>query len=409
MQEQELLVRDESVTSENGAPKVAAITYDEMNLREPVKRALRDMKFNNPTDVQAKAIPILVKGKDLIVQSRTGTGKTAGFGVPILENISVNRHLQALVLVPTRELALQVTGEIQKLAKYSGVKCATVYGGASMNVQVQDLRSGAQIVVGTPGRVIDHIKRETIRLGNVKTAVLDEADRMLDMGFIDDVNFILSKMPADKQTVLFSATMPPEILKLTAKFMKNPEKLMLSADKLTVDMIEQKYYDVENYDKFYLLTKVLAERHLNKTLVFRRTQRTVDALVEKLRAKGIHCEAIHGGLRQSKRESVMKMFRSGKIQVLVATDVAARGLDVKDVEHVINYDCPEDAKAYVHRIGRTGRVGAKGEAITFVTRENHRDFQEIMMVAKNKIAKQKFPGEKKDKGVEFLNPRDLGL
>src|SRR3989338_3657411 len=382
-------------------------TFKDLGLTDPVKRALEEMKFQNPTEVQEKAIPLLLGGADLIAQSKTGTGKTAAFGIPIVEKCTLDRKVQVLVLTPTRELAVQVSNDLHKMSKYKGHRTVTVYGGASMNVQIDAIRRGAQIVVGTPGRVIDHLKRGTLRLDAVAFVVLDEADRMLDMGFIDDVRFILQHTPKQRQTVLFSATMPEEIVRLTHQFMRAPKHLKLSEDSLTVDKIEQKYYDVENIDKFYLLTRVLGERGQKMTIVFRRTQRNVDQLVEKLQAKKVQCEAIHGGLRQGKREQVLKLFRAGKIHVLVATDVAARGLDIKGVEHVINYDMPEDFKSYVHRIGRTGRIGGDGEAISFITREDHRVLREIMMESKTKVQKLKFPGEKRDRGMEYLNWDDM--
>ncbi|HEV8289840.1 MAG TPA: DEAD/DEAH box helicase [Candidatus Norongarragalinales archaeon] len=341
-------------------------TFDQLKLDERLLRAIHEMGFTTPTPIQAKAIPLALQGSDIIGQAQTGTGKTAAFGLPILQSIDHQKPVvQSLILAPTRELAIQVAEELKQLSKHVHTRIITLYGGQEIQKQLGPLHAGVQIVVGTPGRVLDHLERRSLNLSSVKVVVLDEADRMLDMGFIDDVNRILEKTPREKQTMLFSATMPAPIRRLAEKFMVTPELVKVSEDKLTVTGITQYYMGVDPRDKIDVLQAILKTRAKTQTIAFCRTKHGADRVAEILQRKGFNTLALHGNLTQNARDKVMAKFREGQIQVLVATDLAARGLDVDDVTHVINYDLPEDGNVYLHRIGRTGRAGKAGESITF--------------------------------------------
>jgi ATP-dependent RNA helicase DeaD len=334
------------------------------------------MGYETPTPIQEAAIPAMLEGRDVVGQAQTGTGKTAAFGIPLVEWLDPTLlAVQAIVLVPTRELANQVARELTRICAGSGLAVAAVYGGARMGPQLEALAKGAQIVVGTPGRIQDHMHRRSLRLDAVRIAVLDEADEMLDIGFAEDMERILRHTPKERQTALFSATMPPFIRRMIARYMRKPVTISVQSEFATVDAIEQIYYEVSERDKVDALTELLEGHDLNRVLVFRRTQIGVDRLAEALERRGIAALPIHGGLRQRERDRVMQAFRSGSLRVLVATNVAARGLDIKDVSHVVNYDFPQSTEEYIHRIGRTGRAGRAGTAITFVSEWDYDDFE----------------------------------
>ncbi len=337
-------------------------------LSHETQKAVADMGYTLPTPIQEAAIPPLLEGLDLIGQAQTGSGKTAAFGIPLVENIDVlDKNIQALVLAPTRELAVQITGELAKLGKYQkGFRPLAVYGGQPIERQLRELRYGAHIVVGTPGRVLDHISRGTLDLSKVKIVVLDEADEMLDMGFRDDIQTVLDSTPDERQTVLFSATMPKPIVILAKRYLKNPKMIEFARRDMTVAETAQSYIEVRGITKSELLMRFLDKYDLKLALVFLNTKAGVDDVVSILQAKGYSAAGLHGDMRQNERDNIMSRFRHGITKILVATDVAARGLDVENIEAVFNYDLPLDVEDYVHRIGRTGRAGRTGLAFTFV-------------------------------------------
>jgi ATP-dependent RNA helicase DeaD len=342
--------------------------FSDMDIVPSVLRAIHDAGYVEPTPIQSMVIPLMLDGRDVVGQSQTGTGKTAAFGIPIVSSIDPDIYgVQAIILVPTRELCLQVAGELSKLGRHRGIDVAAVYGGQAIGPQISQLENGAQVVVGTPGRVLDHLGRRTMNLRNLSIAVLDECDEMLDMGFIEDIDAILSYAPRRRQTALFSATLPPFILELIDKYLTDPEFLRVKPEMATVDAIDQVYCEVLEDDKLRAIRRLLRLHDADsRLLVFRRTQRGVDWLVRRLQENGVKAEGIHGALSQPQRERTMRDFRAGKVKLLVATNVAARGLDISDVSHVLNYDLPQNPEEYVHRIGRTGRAGRTGVAITFV-------------------------------------------
>jgi ATP-dependent RNA helicase DeaD len=333
-----------------------------------IARAIEAMGFVVPTEVQARAIPPLRRGEDLIGQAQTGTGKTAAFGIPIVEKIDPSSaHVQALILTPTRELCVQVTEEIARIGQFRNVRTVAIYGGSSMDRQIDALKRGTQVVIGTPGRVLDLIRRGELRLDRVHTVILDEADRMLDMGFIVDVETILARSPRQRQTALFSATMPYAILRICDRFMKrDPAHVTVRPDLRTVETVRQVVYFVAEQDKVAALLELTDQFGFDRLLVFRHTQIGVDRLATTLHRRGKNVAGLHGGLSQRERDRTLAAFRAGKIQFLIATNVASRGLDITDLPYVVSYDIPEDADTYVHRIGRTGRAGKEGTAITFV-------------------------------------------
>jgi ATP-dependent RNA helicase DeaD len=342
--------------------------FGEIEVPATIARAIESMGFVTPTEVQARSIPPLRRGEDLIGQAQTGTGKTAAFGIPIVEKIEPSSmHVQALILTPTRELCVQVEDEIGRIGRFRGVKTVAIYGGSSMDKQIEALKRGAQVVVGTPGRVLDLIRRHELALDRVHTVILDEADRMLDMGFIVDVETILSRSPRSRQTALFSATMPFAILRICDRFMKpNPAHVTVRPDLRTVETVTQLVYFVAEQDKVAALVELNEHYGFDRLLVFRHTQIGVDRLAATLKRRGKNVAALHGGLSQRERDRTLAAFRAGKIQFLIATNVASRGLDITDLPYVLSFDIPEDADTYVHRIGRTGRAGREGTAITFV-------------------------------------------
>ncbi len=341
--------------------------FEELVPHKKLRRAISEMGFEAPTEIQAQAIPLIRSGKDIIGRSQTGTGKTMAFAIPAIEKIDIYETkptVQVLIMCPTRELALQCGEEIKKLTRYcGGIRPAEVYGGSPMERQILKLKK-ANIVIGTPGRIMDHMRRKTLRLDSVKMVVLDEADEMLSMGFKEDMETILRETPAQRQTVLFSATMPPSILAITEEFQTNPQLVQVSRKQLTLDNIIQQYCDVPMGRKTDALKLLLYYYTPSLAMIFCNTKKTVDELTEQLRQSGFNAEALHGDLKQSQRSAVMDKFRYGSTSLLVATDVAARGIDVNDVEFVFNYDIPQNNEYYVHRIGRTGRIGKKGTSIT---------------------------------------------
>jgi ATP-dependent RNA helicase DeaD len=368
--------------------------FREMGLSENILNALESKGFEEPTPIQEQTIPLLLSGeKDLVGQAQTGTGKTAAFGIPIIERISENTaKIEALILTPTRELALQVSDEIHSLKGKKKIKVLPVYGGQGIDIQIRNLKKGGvNIVVGTPGRIIDHINRGTLELSHLKFVILDEADEMLNMGFIDEVQKILSNTPEEKQVLLFSATMPREIMNIAKKYMKDHQVIKVKNENITADLTEQIYFEVNERDKFEALCRILDIENDFYGIIFCRTKLDVDNVASKLSERGYAAEAIHGDITQIQREKVLNRFKAKKLNVLVATDVAARGIDVNDLTHVINYSLPQDPECYVHRIGRTGRAGKEGTAITFVTNEEYRKLLYIQKVAKTDIKKQDIP------------------
>ncbi|MCP1638427.1 ATP-dependent RNA helicase DeaD [Streptococcus gallinaceus] len=342
--------------------------FTELNLSAELMAEIENAGFTEPSPIQEQTIPLALEGKDVIGQAQTGTGKTAAFGFPTLEKINTeNQTIQALVIAPTRELAVQSQEELFRFGRAKGVKVRSVYGGSSIEKQIKALRSGAHIVVGTPGRLLDLIKRKALRLDNIETLILDEADEMLNMGFLEDIEAIISRVPESRQTLLFSATMPDVIKRIGVQFMKEPEHVKIAAKELTTDLVDQYYIRVREGEKFDTMTRLMDVDQPELAIVFGRTKRRVDELTRGLKIRGFRAEGIHGDLDQNKRLRVLRDFKNGNLDVLVATDVAARGLDISGVTHVYNYDIPQEAESYVHRIGRTGRAGQSGQSITFVS------------------------------------------
>lgn len=372
------------------------LKFEELNLSKEVERAITDMGFEEATPIQSQAIPVILSGKDIIGQAQTGTGKTASFGIPIIETMDSHlKKVQAIVLCPTRELAIQVSEEIGELLKYKkNVKIVPIYGGQSIDRQIRSIQSGVQIVIGTPGRVIDHINRGTLKLNDVKMVVLDEADEMLDMGFRDDIELILKQVPRERQTVMFSATMPKQILDLSKKYLNSPEHIRVVHKEMTVPNVNQYYIELKPSMKLEALTRLIDIHNPKLSLVFSNRKKSVDELVSHLQARGYSAEGLHGDMKQMMRDRVMAKFRSGKLEVLVATDVAARGIDVDDIDAVFNYDMPQDDEYYVHRIGRTARAGRAGQAFTFVVGKEFRTIKEIERYTKTKIVSMQIPSMK---------------
>lgn len=375
-----------------------------INLTPETLKATKDLGFTEWTDIQLKSMPLIQQGKDVLGQSHTGSGKTAAFGIPIIEKTLHIKKIQALIIAPTRELSEQIKMELYKFSKYKKLNMLAIYGGVSINPQIFDLRN-ADIVVGTPGRLLDHMQRGTIDLKNVRTVVLDEADRMLDMGFIDDIRKILSHLPKERQMLLFSATMPSEIQDIVKRFMKNPERVKA---KSYVDegKLAQIYYTVEASDKFSLLMHLLKNEKGSLTLIFCSTRHMVDMLSRNLYSKGIFAQSLHGGLTQQKRSKALELFHNNKTSVLVASDVAARGLDVKNVSHVINYDIPKTSKEYIHRIGRTARAGMDGKVISLVSRPDYDNFRNVLSDRSLQIQKIELPKFEKVAIAHIQQQRD---
>lgn len=369
------------------------IKFRDMDLQEDIQRAIEQLGFESPTEIQAAAIPLVKSGRDVIGQAQTGTGKTFSFAIPIIEKIDPsNPNVQALVLCPTRELSLQVYAEFIKLVKYSRqVRVVTIYGGQSIERQISNLRAKPQIIIGTPGRIIDHMNRKTLNFENLGIMVLDEADEMLKMGFQEDLEYILATTPSSRQTVLFSATIPPFVKQVAKKYQRNPEHIKIEAKTLTVDRIKQYIYEVPKDAKPDVLVRILDFHNFQSSIIFCNTKKEVDDLVLWLQKNQYSVDGLHGDLKQMMRDRVMASFRSKNISILVATDVAARGIDVNDVEAIFNYDIPQEDEIYVHRIGRTGRAGKSGVSITFATNRQRTKIRMIEQFTKSEMEKKEIP------------------
>jgi ATP-dependent RNA helicase DeaD len=362
--------------------------FEEMKIKPEIMRAVKELGFNEATEIQAKCIPTALEGKDIIGQSQTGSGKTAAFGLPILSKINKGEGLQAIILTPTRELCVQVNDAIKSFAKYTGIKTVCVYGGVSIEPQISGLRQ-AELVVGTPGRVLDHIDRRTMNLSKIRFFVLDEADKMLEMGFIDDIKVVLRNVPKDKQALLFSATMAAPIKAIIRENFKNPIHIQ-GQSKVDRSLLKQTYYNLRPDQKFSLLVHLL-KTNLGISLVFCATRHEVDMVESNLNNNGLKAKAIHGGLTQNRRMEVVEALKKEHIQILVATDVAARGLDIRNITHVYNYDLPKNSDEYIHRIGRTARAGESGEAVTLLTQHDYQNFQSVLTDRTIKVDKREIP------------------
>ena len=367
--------------------------FDELQLDERILRAVTEMGFEEASPIQAQAIPVAMEGLDMIGQAQTGTGKTAAFGIPLLQKVDPKvKKLQAIVLLPTRELAIQVADEVRRLAKFMhGIKVVPIYGGQDIVKQIRSLKDGTQIIIGTPGRVMDHMRRKTVKIDYVHTVVLDEADEMLNMGFLEDMETILSQLPEERQTMMFSATMPPAIAEIARKFQKDPVMVRVVKKELTVPKVTQYYYEVKPKNKVEVMCRLLDLYAPKLSIVFCNTKKQVDELVQALQGRGYFAEGLHGDLKQIQRDRVMNSFRNGRTDILVATDVAARGIDVGDVEAVFNYDIPQDDEYYVHRIGRTGRAGREGKAFSLVVGREVYKLRDIQRYCKTRIIPQAIP------------------
>lgn len=375
--------------------------FSELGLSDSLLKAIKRSGYEEATPIQEQTIPMVLEGKDVIGQAQTGTGKTAAFGLPIIENVDTeNLNIQAIIISPTRELAIQTQEELYRLGKDKHVRVQVVYGGADIRRQIKSLKQHPQILVGTPGRLRDHINRHTVKLDHIKALVLDEADEMLNMGFLEDIESIIKETPDDRQTLLFSATMPPEIKRIGVQFMSDPETVRIKAKELTTDLVDQYYIRARDYEKFDIMTRLIDVQDPDLTIVFGRTKRRVDELSKGLIARGYNAAGIHGDLTQDKRSKIMWKFKNNELDILVATDVAARGLDISGVTHVYNYDIPSDPDSYVHRIGRTGRAGHHGVSLTFVTPNEMDYLHEIekltrvrMLPLKPPTAEEAFKGQ----------------
>ncbi len=369
--------------------------FSELNLDKRLLQAVENIGFEEATPIQSETIPLALEGKDVIGQAQTGTGKTAAFGLPMLDKIDTEKSaIQGLVIAPTRELAIQTQEEIYRLGKDKRIKVQAVYGGADIGRQIKSLKNNPHIVVGTPGRMLDHINRRTLKLDKVETLVLDEADEMLNMGFLEDIEAIISKVPETRQTLLFSATMPDSIKRIGVKFMKDPEHVKIKAKEMTANLIDQYFVQCKEFEKFDVMTRLFDVQDPALTIVFGRTKRRVDELARGLEMRGYKAEGIHGDLPQHKRMSILKAFKNDEIDILVATDVAARGLDISGVSHVYNYDIPQDPESYVHRIGRTGRAGKEGMSVTLVTPNEMSYLHVIENLTKRKMTTLRPPSKK---------------
>jgi ATP-dependent RNA helicase DeaD len=383
---------DASASAYTDEPVEKRVTFKDLGLTDSLLRSITAVGYEEPTPIQLATIPVLIEGADLIAQAQTGSGKTAAFGLPIIERIDPrHRRVQAIILTPTRELAIQVSEALHKYGRHKEVETLPIYGGQPYERQFRGLQRGPQIVVGTPGRVMDHMRRGTLDLSDIAFFVLDEADEMLDMGFIEDIEWILEQVPESRQTALFSATMPPRISDLASRYMNEPERISVVSKQMTVPEVTQAYYEVPRNRKIDALTRVLDAEGPTLAMIFCRTKHMVDELGEALMARGYSAETLHGDLSQAQRDRVMRRFRTGQADILIATDVAARGLDIPDVSHVINYDIPESAETYVHRIGRTGRAGKTGTAITLVTNREVRWIRQIERAVRARIEPRRLP------------------
>ncbi|GMQ60553.1 DEAD/DEAH box helicase [Vallitalea sediminicola] len=381
------------------------MNFNELNISDNILKAISDMGFEEATEIQEKSIPEILSGSDIIGQSQTGTGKTAAFAIPVLDKVDQSiKKPQVLVLCPTRELAVQVCNEFKKLTKYMNIKSFPVYGGEPIYRQISVLKKGVQIIIGTPGRLMDHMNRKTIKLDHVNSIILDEADEMLNMGFREDIETILSKIPNDNlQTILFSATMPKSILDITHNYQKKPKLIKITRKELTTDTIDQRYYHVLEHHKLEVLRRLIDVYHPKLSLIFCNTKKKVDEVTDLLQDAGYSSDKIHGDMNQVVRLSVLNKFNKGIINILVATDVAARGLDIQNVEAVVNYDVPDNEEYYVHRIGRTGRAGKKGSSYTLVSKSETRRISNIIKYIKKDIPRKKIPSINKVNSVKVDN------
>lgn len=377
--------------------------FNDLGLSQEVLKAIEDMGYEEPSPIQRQSIPLVLAGRDMIGQAQTGTGKTASFGIPIIEKMDASdKSIQSIILCPTRELSIQVADEITSLAKYKGgIKVLAVYGGQPIVRQISALKKGVQIVVGTPGRVIDHLNRRTMKVDSVKLFVLDEADEMFAMGFREDIEKVLEYIPEERQSIFFSATMAKDIMNFAKRFQKDPEVIKIVKKEMTVPKVDQYYFDLDENEKTEILTRIMDIENPVLTIVFCNTKRKVDELTGKLQARSYSADALHGDLTQGQRDHVMNKFRDQKIDVLVATDVAARGIDVDEVDMVVNFDLPQDDEYYVHRIGRTARAGRHGSAISFVSGKDFHKLKEIERYIKTEIPKKKIPTLKDVKESEL--------
>ena len=406
-------------TSADAAVVADNISFSDLGLPEPILKAVKDQGYEQPSPIQAEAIPPLLEGRDLLGQAQTGTGKTAAFALPLLSLIDPsNKAPQLLILAPTRELAIQVAEACQQYAKHlKGVNVLPIYGGQSYTIQLKQLNRGAQVIVGTPGRVMDHMRRKTLSLDKLQALVLDEADEMLRMGFIDDVKWVLEQSPPDRQIALFSATMPNEVKKVAERHLKNPVHIKIASKTVTADNTEQRYWIVRGTHKLDAITRILEHEDTDGVIVFVRTKNATVELADKLSARGFRSDALNGDIVQANREKIVDRLRKGKLDILIATDVAARGLDVERISHVINYDVPHDTESYIHRIGRTGRAGRSGIAILFIAPREKRMLGFIERATKQKIEPMDLPSVQdinrnrmerfKDKIIDTINDQNL--
>ncbi|MBV7274143.1 DEAD/DEAH box helicase [Clostridium sp. PL3] len=378
--------------------------FKNFDIGEEILKALEKLKYNKPSEVQKQVIPLALQGKDIIVKSQTGSGKTGAFAIPICEKVEIEESkLQALVLTPTRELAIQVKEDIKNIGRFKRVRSAAIFGKQPFSDQVRELKQRVHVVVGTPGRTLDHLKRGTVDIGDIKYLIIDEADEMLNMGFIEQVEGIINYLPKDRVTMLFSATIPEEIEKLCYKYMSNPENIEINSNNLTVEKIKQIYYEVESNKKFSFLKNIIYTERPDSCIIFCNLKDTVESLTQRLKSRGYSCSKLHGGMLQKDRIDMMESFKRGEFRFLVATDVAARGIDVENVTHVINYDIPMEKESYVHRIGRTGRAGKEGIAITLVSSKEYRFLREIEEYIGLNIEEGKLPSEEEiEKGREIF-------
>ena len=387
------------------------VKYSDTEINAYILKAVREMGFEYMTPIQEQAIPVLLEGKDVIGQAQTGTGKTAAFSIPMIQKIDIScKKPQGIILCPTRELAMQAAEEIRKITKYMhGLKVLPVYGGQDISKQIRALSQGVQIIVGTPGRVMDHLRRHTIKTANVRMIVLDEADEMLNMGFREDMETILSQMPEERQMALFSATMPQAILEITSQYQKDAVFIKVTPKEVTVAAIEQSYYRIAKKDKMNALCRLIDFYQPKRSLIFCNTKKMVDEMTQELKGRGYEAEGLHGDLSQFQRDTVMNLFRNGRCAILIATDVAARGIDVSGVDAVFNYDVPEDIEYYVHRIGRTGRAGREGRSMTLVSGREVFKIRDIERICHTKIEEKKLPTGKDIVKVKFGRSVDSAL
>lgn len=366
--------------------------FEDLPISPELKRGIADLEFTEMFPIQERAIPRLLDSKDVVGQAKTGSGKTCAFGLPLIQKLDwKSRYVQGLILVPTRELCVQVASDLTKYAKYTPIRATAIYGGVDIEKQFRELRSGVQVVVGTPGRVIDHLKRGTLLLDRLSVLVLDEADRMLDMGFIDDIEYILRQTPRRKQVSLWSATIDERTRFLSRRYMQNPEMILISKDEIAVEEIDQRYIRVAAYEKLEILEKLIRHLGIDRAMIFCQMRETVDELTQQLKKDGFEVEAIHGQLSQARREQVLDAFRNWRLSLMVATEVAARGLDIEDVSFIINYEVPSDPLMYFHRIGRTARAGKSGVAITLVSFEEEDALKGIQSLTSTAIKKMILP------------------